>query len=185
MTLTIQNGNIVPKESKPKPEIVRERSKSPPRYKGTGYTLGDGEPAQPQIVKSKWKTPRCCKDPIWRIALSCTPVIGGVVQIINEWPMESKLQTVRAAGNHAALIQGLEQKNRYKLYAVASYALPIIAAIVLIAVGILSASAAIVLPMAFATAIISWNIFCYHLNQQQIHRLQNDPRTISQSMIIY
>jgi hypothetical protein len=111
-------------------------------------------------------------DPWWKVALSCFPIIGSIMQLVNNAATGPKCQDLYKAGKHQEFAQALEQRNRHRIYAIVSAGLVAVAAIVLIALSILSPFGAI--GIAAIAAGIALNAYRFHQNKQLIDLMRSD-----------
>lgn len=116
--------------------------------------------------------PACHKDSCFRIALSCTPIIGSfLMQPINELESKERCQKVRF--DSPRLAEEIEHKNRYKKYAIISYAIPLALMVTLVALSIMSVWGAI-FPLLIGGLAIAFNAYMINRNQESIAALRTN-----------
>jgi hypothetical protein len=126
------------------------------------------------------------KDPWWKVALSCFPIVGGIMEIINRISTNDKCKKLKEPpGDKDNLIKAIEQKNRHNIYAIISYAIPIIALITLLAVGILSAGIGIIAPIVMGACYIGLDAYFIANNKKHIHKLETEPGYIEKPMRLF
>jgi hypothetical protein len=157
-----------------------------PPFPGVGRRLADGSEVRNGTLnqrEARAQPQDPYKDPWWRVALSCMPIINGIMQVINDSSTRIKCLEAKEKGDSQGLAKALEQRNRHRVYSIIGHAIAVVALIALVAASIFSLPA--ILPMVIGAAGIGMNAFFIHKNKQHIHQLKTDPTYIQKELHIY